>query len=122
LNFNGINSAFSEPDVLDRSIIIELADIEDKDRKTEQEILEEFYTLRPTLLTFIFDVLAKAIVIKPNIKIKNLPRMADFAIWGEAIARSLGYKENEFILAYYNNIGFQNNEVIDSNSLAFAIK
>ena len=48
--------------------------------------------------------------------------MADFAIWGEAIARALGYKENEFLKAYYNNIGFQNNEVIESNPLAFAIK
>ena len=48
--------------------------------------------------------------------------MADFAIWGEALTRALGYKENEFLKAYYNNIGFQNNEVIEFNPLAFAIK
>ncbi len=51
-----------------------------------------------------------------------LPRMADSAICGEAISQAMGYKENEFLNAYYNNIRFQNAEVIDSNPLAFAIK
>lgn len=32
------------------------------------------------------------------------------------------YKENEFLNTYYNNIKFQNAEVIDSNPVTFAIK
>jgi hypothetical protein len=48
--------------------------------------------------------------------------MADSTIWGEAIARAMRYKENEFLTAYCNNIKFQNAEVIDSNPVAFAIK
>ena len=48
--------------------------------------------------------------------------MADFAIWGEAISRAMGHSENEFLDAYYNNIRFQNAEVIESNPVAFAIK
>ena len=64
LIFNGINIVFSEPDVIDRSIIIELEEIEDENRKTEKEILKEFDALRPKLLTFIFDILSKAIIIK----------------------------------------------------------
>jgi hypothetical protein len=122
LNFNGINIVFSEPDVIDRSIIIELDEIDDEDRKTEEEILKEFNALRPKLLAFIFDILAKAITIKPSLNIKKLPRMADFSIWGVAISIALGYKEFEFLNAYYNNIGFQNNEVIESLPLAFVIK
>ena len=31
--------------------------------------------------------------IKPTVKLNDLPRMADFAVWGEAIARAMGYKE-----------------------------
>jgi hypothetical protein len=122
LMFNGINIAFSEPDVIDRSIVIELAEIDDENRKTEEDILNEFKPLKPHLLAFIFDTMAKATSIKKDIEIKRLPRMADCAIWGEAIARSLGYKENEFIHAYYNNIGFQNSEVVDSSPLGFAMK
>jgi hypothetical protein len=122
LNFNGINLSFSEPDVIDRSIIIRLDEIEHKDRRPEQEILDDFYALLPKLLTFVLDTLAIAMTIKPQIKIAELPRMADFAIWGEAIARSLGHEDGEFIKAYYDNIGFQNFEVIESNPLALALK
>jgi hypothetical protein len=48
--------------------------------------------------------------------------MVDFTIWGEAISQAMGYKANEFLTSYYNNIKYQNAEVIDSIPVAFAIK
>lgn len=122
LMFNGINVAFSESDVIDRSILIELPGIKEENRRTENEILEEFHKLKPKILKQIFDILAKAITMKSDIKLKRKPRMADFAIWGEAISLAMGHKEKEFLDAYYNNIKLQNAEVIDSNPVAFAIK
>lgn len=122
LMFNGINVAFSEPDALSRCILVELLQIDEEKRKTEKEILEIFNGIRPYILGYIFDILAKAMTIKNKIKINRLPRMADSAVWGEAISISMGYKNGEFIRAYYNNIGFQNIEVVDSNPLAYAIK
>ena len=47
--------------------------------------------------------------------------MADFAIWGEAIAWAMGYKDLEFIKIYYDNIGKQNVEAIENNALGQAI-
>jgi hypothetical protein len=47
--------------------------------------------------------------------------MADFAEWGEAIARALGYKPLEFLNAYFENIGEQNIEIVEANPLADAI-
>jgi hypothetical protein len=122
LMFNGINVAFSEPDFLNRSLLVEQLQIEEENRKTEQDILKIFYKIRPHILKYIFDVLAKAITVKNKIKISRLPRMADSAIWGEAISLSMGYRDGEFIKAYRENIGFQHNEVIDSTPLAYAIK
>ncbi len=122
LMFNGINIAFSEPDIIDRSIPIELSEIKPEHRRTEKGILEEFNKLKPKILKQIFDILAKAITIKKDINVRILPRMADSAIWGEAISIAMGYKENEFLNAYHNNIKLQNAEVIDSNPVAFAIK
>ena len=58
-----------------------------------------------------------ALQIKSTIKLNDLPRMADFAIWGEAIARAMGYKDLEFINAYYDNIGKQNIEAIENHPL-----
>ena len=47
--------------------------------------------------------------------------MADFAIWGEAIARTMGYNDLEFINAYYENIGKQNVEAIENHPLGQAV-
>jgi DNA polymerase, archaea type len=47
--------------------------------------------------------------------------MADFAVWGEAIARAMNYMPMEFIDVYNRNIGRQNIEAIESNQLAQVI-
>ena len=122
LLFNGINIVFSEPDIIDRSIIIDLPPIKKNKRRTEIEILEKFFKLRPKILRYIFDILSKAVVIKNGLHIGDLPRMADFAIWCEAISRAMGYNEYDFLDAYYHNIRYQNIEVIDYNPVAFAVK
>ena len=121
LGFNGINISLTEPDALDRSIMIELERISKEKRRVESEITSEFFKLRPMLLGYIFDILVKTLQIRPTIKLNDLPRMADFAIWGEAIARAMSYKGLEFINAYYENIGKQNIEAIENHPLGLAI-
>ena len=105
LGFNGINISLTEPDALDRSLMIELDRVTKENRKMEADILAEFLKLRPGLLAFILDIVATAMQIKRELELNDLPRMADFTIWGEAIARAMGYKDLEFIHAYYDNIG-----------------
>jgi Bifunctional DNA primase/polymerase, N-terminal len=117
LGFNGVNNSLTEPDALDRSLMIELDRISKENRKVESDIMADFMQLRPQLLGYIFDILVKALQIKSTIKLNDLPRMADFAIWGEAIARAMGYKDLEFINAYYENIGKQNIEAIENHPL-----
>ena len=121
LSFSGINIIFSEPDALDRSIKIELERIKDEDNIPDTKIEEELKQQIPALLGYIFDVVAKALEIKHSVKLKRVPRMADFAEWGEAIARALGYKPLEFMDAYFENIGEQNIEIIEAIPFADAI-
>jgi hypothetical protein len=121
LGFNGINISLSEPDALDRSMMIELDRISKENRKVESDIMKEFMQLRPQLLGYILGILVKALQIKRTIRLSTLPRMADSALWGEAIARALGYGNLEFIQAYYENIGRQNIEAIEANPLGLAI-
>jgi hypothetical protein len=117
LGFNGINLVLTEPDALDRGIIIEQDRIDKKNRIPEEVILSRFYELRPKLLGYIFDIIAKAMKIKSTLKLGELPRMADFALWSEAIARAMGYGEGEFIHIYNDNTGKQNAEAIENNVL-----
>ena len=43
--------------------------------------------------------------------------MADFAESGEIVSRCIGYAENEFVEAYFENM-IQNEEVIESSIVA----
>ena len=121
LSFSGINVIFSEPDALDRSIKIELERIKDEDNIPDTKIEEDLRQQIPALLGYIFDILSKALENKDFIKLSRLPRMADFAEWGEAIARAIGYKPLEFMDAYFENIGEQNIEIIEAIRFAEAI-
>jgi hypothetical protein len=121
LGFNGINISLTEPDALDRSMMIELERITKEKRRVESEIIAEFLELRPKLLGYILDILVKTLRIKSRVKLNDLPRMADSALWGEAIARAMGYQDLEFINAYYDNIGKQNIEAIENHPLGQAV-
>jgi hypothetical protein len=39
----------------------------------------------------------------PSVKLPRLPRMADFAKWGEAVGRGLGWKPDTFVDTYGDN-------------------
>jgi len=121
IGFSGINVCLTEPDALDRSMMIELQRIDPKNRKTQKSIMTEFLELRPQLLGYILDILVKAMQIKDTIHLQDLQRMADFTLWGEAIARAMGYKDKEFIKAYYENVGKQNIEAIENHPLGQVI-
>ena len=112
VGLNGINNAATKPDLLDRAVFLNLEPIP-KDRRIEERILfERFNEAKPEILGGMFDVLSKALRIYPTIKLKEKPRMADFAVWGCAIAEALGRTKEEFLEAYYANIGRINREAL----------
>lgn len=118
IGINGINIVATRPDLLERSILIELNRIDPKNRKEEGGLMKGFENDLPQILAGIFDVLVKAIGIKPTIKLSSAPRMADFATWGCAIAKALGYSQEEFLSAYEENINQQSEVVINDNVVA----
>lgn len=107
---NDINNSLTEPDALDRSILTGFDRIPPEQRKEEAKVEAEFEEMRAELLGYILDVLVVALQIKPTIELANLPRMADFTAWGEAIARAMRYMPMEFVNVYNENIGRQNVE------------
>jgi hypothetical protein len=126
IGINGINLATTRADFLDRSLVIKFKRIEENARRKEEDIKREFDSLRPFVLGYIFDILVKALKYKEEYKeekiLKNgLPRMADFAEWGEIISRCLGNEVNEFIDAYEENRSDQNDEVIEASPVAESI-
>jgi hypothetical protein len=125
---NGINLRKIKPDLRDRAIIFDIERINDSYRRTETELDSVFEKLLPELLGRIFDVISKVIrYIRDNpheienIRKSDLPRMADFAMYGEIISRVMFGEENyknAFLENYKNKTVAQNgNWGTDGNDL-----
>jgi hypothetical protein len=118
IGLNGVNVAARKPDLLDRSILFALEPIVPAARRPEEEIWREFEAARPRLLGSIFDVLARATALRPSIQLPGLPRMADFALWGCAVAKALGRSEQDFLLAHQTNTETRNEEALQASPVA----
>lgn len=103
VSFSGITNLSSKPDLIDRMVCMKLNRIDNSNRRTEEEIMKEFHTDLPYILDGIFMTLSKAIPIYENLDLEHLPRMADFAKWGYAIAEALGYGGDKFMRIYEKN-------------------
>ncbi len=118
---NGIANVINNGDLLNRSLLIEMARISNSERKSENDMNKKFAELKPEILGSCFDTLSKAMRIKPTVELAELPRMADFAGWGCAIAEALEIGKESFLLAYKNNIIKQNEEAINASPIGSAI-
>jgi len=112
---NGVNLGSSRPDLLDRSILMELSRLAEADKRQVAELQKAFTEARPKILGAIFDAIVQTLVILPNVKLKGMFRMADFTVWGAAIAEVIGYSGSAFLDAYRRNINTQNEEVLEGN-------
>lgn len=103
VSFSGITNLTAKPDLIDRMVCLRLNRIDSSKRRTEEEIMNEFKIDLPFILDRIFCVLSEVITIYKNLNLEQLPRMADFAKWGYAIAEALGYGGDKFMKIYEKN-------------------
>lgn len=113
----GIEVVTQRPDLLDRSILLELEPFTSDRRRSEAMVLEEFDRALPEMLGGLFDILCRVLRELPNVQPERLPRMADFARVGVAVERALGWEAGAFTEAYERNIGSQNEESLASSCI-----
>lgn len=118
VGLNGINVVATKSDLLDRVLLFNLQLIPPDRRKKEADLLAEFEAEKPGIFGGILDVLCEAVRIYPTLALEAVPRMADFAHWGCAIARALGTTDRDFLGAYWVNIEGQSLEVVTSSPVA----
>ena len=117
---NGISSLATAQDLVDRTIRFNLPEIEAY--KEESILHEEFIQDKPAILAAIYDLFAQTLKRLPDIKIKNPPRMADFARLGEAMSQVLGHDPGVF-LSLYNEVRAQAIiNALDGSPVALAIQ
>ncbi len=95
---NGINTPTQRGDFLDRTVLFEYARVPRGERLEDSAVSAEIADWLPRLRKTVFDALAVTMRLLDQVRaeIQELPRMADFAIWGEAFCRAVGYKPLEF--------------------------
>jgi hypothetical protein len=121
VGLNGIALAPRKADLLDRVLSIQLPGMRDEDRQVERILEERFEAMRPKLVGALFSSVSEALKQYPEVTIDELPRMAGFAVWGEAVARALGYEPGRFIEAYRRNRGEISEEVLARDPVGSSI-
>src|SRR5262249_36615861 len=85
-----------------------LEPIPEEKRRTEADLASELDSARPEVLGAILDAVSAGLRLLPTVRLDRKPRMADFALWGEAVARGLGYEPDRFLAAYQGSISAAN--------------
>ena len=116
----GINDVATRGDLADRTITVRLEKISERSRRTDAQVRKLFATAHPRILASLLDMVVMglrqlAVVRKQR---RKLPRMADFAQWGFAVAPAIGWSANDFVSAYRanRNEGFE--AVIEDDPIA----
>jgi hypothetical protein len=99
----GIADFARKEDLIDRGIFFHLPPIPDTRRRPESAFWANFSQAHPKLLGAVFDAVAGGLRELPKVSGTNLPRMADFARFGEAVSRGLGYPRDHFLKIYRAN-------------------
>jgi putative DNA primase/helicase len=100
---NGIADLASRPDLADRALVLRLPRIAEKQRKPEAEFWNAFEQDLPYILGAVFDVICGVLERIDDVKLEELPRMADFARLGVAAEPDLPVPPKAFLDAYLGN-------------------
>ena len=103
---NGIAPSMNFPDLLDRTITYETIPVPDEQRITEEEFERRLHEILCNVVGQIFQTLSKVLGLYKSVKSEliQLPRMADFTMFGECISRVLGYEPHSFTNMYNTRI------------------
>lgn len=117
---NGIGLDGFKPDLLERSIIINLPKVEK--RRAEEEILKDFESEKPKILGAFLIAVSRAMKTVKNQKAVNGFRMADFVKWGVCLAPELGFSKERFLSDYRRAIRSTWSIASEGNGLVKDIK
>jgi hypothetical protein len=115
---NGIDDMTTRPDFADRAIMVSLPAIAADRRREEAEFWSAFGEAQARILGAVCSAVAGALRELPRVNLTSRPRMADFARWGVALERALGWPEGAFLAAYQGNLAESAATALDADPIA----
>jgi hypothetical protein len=117
----GVSQVITRQDLMDRAVNILLPEIDDRRRRTPEEIANEAKELAPRVFGALLNIIVYGLKHIGNVEPLRLPRMAGFAKWGIAIEGALGCPSGTFEEAYEQNRDEALKELAEANPVAIAI-
>ena len=117
----GIENPAVRGDLADRSISIRLSRIADADRRTEAELLAAFDEVRPIIFGALLDGLAEGLQQYDNVRLQQLPRMADFCRWAVACEGAY-WAPGTFRAAYGDAQAAGTEDVLEASAVGPALR
>jgi hypothetical protein len=118
---NGIEDIITRPDLADRAIVLTLAPIAERQRRPEHALWREFEFARPHILGAVLDAAAHGLRMLPQVSLKRLPRMADFALWAAACESAFRFA-GTLETAYSNNRRDAIGNMVDADPVAACVR
>lgn len=88
---NGISSLATAQDLVDRTLRVELPLIAESRRALASEMAAQFEADRGAILGGLLDLYTDTLRALPGVRLERLPRMADFALFGQAMTTARGW-------------------------------
>ena len=114
----GIDDFVLRGDLRDRSVFLHLPAIPESRRRTERAFWPAFRAATPRILGSVLDAIVGGLRELPSVDLKDLPRMADYAEWGEATGRGLGWGTGVFASTYKSNRKEATEQVLEDSTVA----
>ena len=119
---NGITEFVERGDLASRSVFFSLPAIPEEKRRTESDLKAAIELALPGAFGALLDLFVAATKILPDIALEGMPRMADFARFGEAVGQATGKPPGAFIAAYTANRKDATSVILDVDPVAVQIR
>ncbi len=114
---NGIDDLVTRHDLLSRALVLNCPTLDEKNRRADDEFWLSFESAHSKILGSLLDAIVGGLAKLSTLGKINLPRMATFARWGEAVSQHLGSKSGEFLAAFLGNQQSASAELLEDSPL-----
>ena len=118
---NGIEDIITRPDLADRAIFLNLPHLQEERRRAENEMWCDFVSAQPHILGALLNAASHGLRALPEVRLQQLPRMADFALWASACETAF-CPTGGFLHAYKANRRSAIENVVDADPVAARIR
>jgi hypothetical protein len=115
---NSIGSVAERSDLQDRALLVNLRPLSVGQRLSEDEYWKKAKAAAPVILGGLLTATSTAMRRKDEVCFKNLPRMADFAVWIAAAEPALPWETGAFEKAYAQNRTHSSYSQIEQNAFS----